>query len=210
MSSYVKPRKFTALLKLKDKSIPQLIAEAYGIVDAMTGNPWFPVLSVPLTVVKQAIDKLVAAQTLAQTRARGTAAAMHVEAATVEVMLKQLAGDVTYVAGQNPDDGDAIIQSAHMYQRSKPVNPSNGYRVHATSNSGELFIMTRRVPHAGYEFEMSTDPHLESSWTTIYKGLKCKCLKTGLQSGTRYYIRVRTITNVGESVPSDVLSSVVL
>jgi hypothetical protein len=210
MSAVIKPRKFTALLKLTRKSIPQIIAEAQGIVQGMTGNTWFPAPPITLASVTAAINGLTAAQTAAASKTKGTVAAMHALVPPLENMLKLLASYVTSVANQNPADGDAIIKGANLYQRTKPQNPDNGYRVHATKVAGQLFIMTVRVPRASYEFEMTTDPTNATSWVNIYKGLKCKFLKTGLTSGTRYYIRVKTVTLAGESAPSDVLSSVVL
>jgi hypothetical protein len=210
MSAVLKPRKFTALLKLTRKSIPQIIAEAQGVVQGMTGNAWFPAPPVTLAAVTGAINSLVAAQTAAATKAKGTVAAMHALVPPLEAMLRELASYVSSVANQNPTDGDAIIKGANLFQRTKPQNPSNGFRVHATKVAGQLFIMTVKVPRAAYEFEMTTDPTNAASWVSIYKGLLCKFLKTGLISGTRYYIRVKTVTLAGESAPSDVLSSVVL
>jgi len=211
MSPSIKSAKrYLAVLDLAKKSIPQIISEAQGIVQGMTGNTWFPAPPVALTAVTASINSLVTAQTAAQTRAKGTAAAMHTLVLSLEVQLKQLANYVSSVANQNPASADAIISEANMLQRRKPANPNNGYRVHATKVAGQLFIMTVRVLRASYEFEMTTDTTNPASWTNIYKGPKCKFLKTGLISGTRYYIRVKVVTIAGESAPSDVLSSVVL
>jgi hypothetical protein len=205
-----KPRKFSAVLDFSGKSVSLIITESRAIVAGMTGNPWFPSPPVPLATVTTAIDNVAAQQTKAGTGLRGAVPAMHALVVTLEGLLKQLASYVSNVANENAADGNAIIAGAHMYQRRKAAKTNNGYRVHATKTAGELFIMTVKVPRAFYEFEMTTDPNNASSWTLIYKGPKVKFIKTGLVSGTRYYIRVKTVTVAGESAPSDVLSSVVL
>ncbi|HXC05661.1 MAG TPA: fibronectin type III domain-containing protein, partial [Bacteroidia bacterium] len=164
---------------------------------------------VPLATVSATIDTVVKAQIAAQTRSKGTASAMHAAVVTLTEEMKQLAAYVSNIANQHPADGDAIIKGANMLQRIKASNPNNGYRIHTTKVAGQLFIMTVRVPKAAYEFEMTTDPTNATSWVNIYKGLKVKFLKTGLTSGTRYYIRVKTVTVYGESAPSDVLSAIV-
>jgi hypothetical protein len=202
--------KFNALLEFTRKSVPQIITESQGIVQGMSNNPWFPNPPVALATVTTAINSVIAAQTAAQTRAKGTVAAMHAQVQALEIYLRQLANYASSVANQNPANGQAILAGANFFQRKKPVNPNNGYRVHATKVPGQLFIMTVRVLRASYEFEMTTDTTNPASWTNIYKGTKCKFIKTGLTSGTRYYIRVKTVTVNGESAPSDVLSSVVL
>jgi hypothetical protein len=203
-------KKYSAALYFKGKSVPQIVAEAQGIVQGMTGNTWFPSPPMPLPTVSTAISNVASAQVVAQTKARGAAATMHAFVKVLEGMCKQLATYVCSVANANPNSGDAILSSANMTQRKAPIVVKKGYRVHATRNFGELFIMTVRVLKATYNFEMTTDPTGATGWASIYTGTKCKFVKTGLVSGTRYFVRVIVTGVNGVEPPSLVLSAVAL
>ncbi|HEV7230874.1 MAG TPA: hypothetical protein VGO45_06075, partial [Bacteroidia bacterium] len=63
--------------------------------------------------------------------------------------------------------------------------------------------------NAIYVYQMTTNPKNEASWTTIYKGLIAKFIKTGLTSGTRYYFRYAVILKGVQGAWSPVLSIIV-
>jgi hypothetical protein len=199
-----------AALYLSKKPVPQIISESKAIVLGMTGNKNFPTPAPTLADVTIAINNLEAAEVIALSRAKGAAAHKNSLMRTLELMLHQLIKYAEGVANNDPTNAQAIMTSIPLAIRKQPVQVNNGYRVHPTKSVGELFIMTTRTANATYNFESTTDPANVASWASIYKGTKCKFVKTGLVSGTRYYIRVKVTDKKGESMPGNVLSSLVL
>jgi hypothetical protein len=205
-----KVKKVHAALYLNKKSVTQIISESKAIVLGMTGNKDFPQPVPALADVTQAIDNLVAANVIAQSRTKGTTAHMHSFLRTLEILLYQLVTYAEGVANSDPTNAQAILTGIPLTLRKVAVQINNGYRVHPTKTPGELFIMTPKVLYATYNFESTTDPTNPGSWVSIYKCSKCKFIKTGLISGTRYFIRVKVTDRSGESLPGNVLNSIVL
>jgi len=57
---------------------------------------------------------------------------------------------------------------------------------------------------------MSTDISNEANWQVIYTGTRGRIVKSGLNSGTRYYFRSAVIDKNGHNPWSSVLNTIVL
>ena len=101
--------------------VADFIAYATGVAHAMTNNPAFPAPVPALSALSAAVSDLQAAEHLALTRAKGTAAARNDKRAVVVSLLRQLGGYVQAIADATPENGATIIQSAGIALRKVTV-----------------------------------------------------------------------------------------
>jgi hypothetical protein len=209
MSTVKKVTKWTVVLGLGKLTVSQAIANTKLYIDKMTGNSNFPTPVPLLSVMTTQLNKLDAAYTLAQSKTKGTAAAMRTELKVNNVLLKQLAGYVEAVANSNHDQGVSIIEGAGMNVRKRPVYVPKTFAVVLGKTPGTVLLSTHAVPKSSYLYEMTTDPTLATGWSTVVINQTVKYTKAGLTSGTRYYFRVSVITKGMQASYSPVLNVII-
>jgi len=186
----------TVSLKLPAK-VADFIAYGTGIVHAMTNNPAFPAPVPALSALSAALSELQAAETLALTKAKGTAAARNDKRAVVVSLLQQLRGYVQAVADATPENGATIIQSAAIAVRKTPVRTTRVFAVKPGAVSGAVKITaTIAARRASYEWQYSTDGG--KTWVSAPATLQAKTTVTGLPSGATAQFRFKTVTKTGE------------
>ncbi|HXC03691.1 MAG TPA: hypothetical protein VNZ86_03015 [Bacteroidia bacterium] len=192
MSTTPKIHKVIIALGLAKLSTSQLIANTKLYVQKMTGNPDFTTPTPTLEAVTTQLAALEASYTLAQTRAHGAAAAMRADRKSHSLLLKSLAGYVEGVANANPPQAETIAGSSGMPLKKNASRTSPNFTVTLTKVPGEVQLKVKAVKKAGYIFDMTTDPTLATGWNNILYTQESKNLKSGLNSGTRYYFRYAT------------------
>ncbi len=186
----------TVSLKLPAK-VADFIAYGVGIVHAMTNNPAFPTPVPALAAPAAAVRDLPAAETLALTKAKGTAQARNDKRAVVVSLLQQLRGYVQAIADATPENGATIIQSAAMAVRKVPVRAARVFAAKPGAVSGAVKLTaTVAARRASYEWQYSVDGG--KTWVGTPASLQAKTTITGLPAGSTAMFRYKTVTKSGE------------
>jgi len=177
--------------------VADFIAYATGVAHAMTNNPAFPTPVPALSALSAAVSELQAAETLALTRAKGTATARNDKRAVVVSLLRQLGGYVQAIADATPENGATIIQSAGIPVRKVTVRATRvfGAKVGPVTGSAKL-TATVAARRASYEWEYSLDGG--KTWVGAPSTLQAKTTVTGLPVGTSVLFRYKSVTKTGE------------
>jgi hypothetical protein len=177
--------------------VADFIAYATGVAHAMTNNPAFPAPVPALSALSAAVSDLQAAETVALTRAKGTAAARNDKRAVVVSLLRQLGGYVQAIADATPENGATIIQSAGIPVRKVTARATRvfGAKPGPVTGSAKLTAAVAAA-RASYEWEYSLDGG--KTWVGAPSTLQAKTTITGLPVGTSVLFRVKTVTKTGE------------
>ena len=178
--------------------VADLIAYATGVVHAVTNNPAFPAPVPALAAISAAVSELQAAETVALTRVKGSAAARDDKRAVLVSLLRQLRGYVQAVADATPENGTTIIQSAGIGVRKLFVRATRVFEVKAGPLTGTATATaTVAARRASYEWQYSTDGG--KTWVSAPVTLKSKATIPGLPVGTVVQFRSRAVTKSGET-----------
>jgi hypothetical protein len=178
--------------------VADFIAYGTGIVHAMTGNPWFPAPVPTLTALSAALSDLQTAETLALTKAKGTAQARDDKRAIVVSLVQQLRGHVQAVADATPENGATIIQSAGLPVRKIPLRAARVFAAKPGVNSGSVKLTaTVSARRASYEWQYSIDGG--KTWVGTPSSLQAKTTIVGLATGITAMFRFKTVIKTGES-----------
>lgn len=195
-------------LNIRSLSTTDKIAKARQIIRALTGNPDFATPQPTLAAITTATNELETAHGDVQT-ARQTAVAMtsimHEKEAALEGLLRQLAGYIESVAG---DDESKILSAGISVRTATPTTqtPEMPSALSATEgdHEGEIDLSWDTVKGAkSYVIERSPDPPIGTSWTHEAVSLKSSASVSELVSGTRYWFRVAAVMSSGQSGWSD-------
>jgi hypothetical protein len=190
-------------------SVPALISHARGIVKAMSANPSFPSPTPSLAEVAVAIDDLQAAQSAAQSRVKGAAAARNDKRAALLRLLKQLRGHIQAVADTSAENGAAIIESAGVAVRKTPAHTARAFAAKPGAVSGTANVVAAvAARRASYEWQYSTDGG--KTWIVAPVTLQAKTSIAGLSPGATVLFKYRSVTRAGEgdwSQPASLLVS---
>ena len=209
MSSKPKVPKKTVALLLSKKPAPQVIADAKSYVQKMTGNTNFPTPSPALATVSTEIATLEASYGVSLSRVKGSVAQMHSDLKALSITLKLLASYVENIANADPDNAEAIINSAGMTVKKHTPLPPKVFTVKQGATPGVVLVNSKASKRASYIYQYTTDQNNANSWVDGYKNVKVKGSITGLTPATRYYFRVATVSTTGESSWSPIISFVV-
>jgi hypothetical protein len=200
-------RRVIAVLNLP-RGIAALISYVRGIILAMTGNTNFTTPSPTLAVLTADVNALDAAESLAHTKAKGTAEARNAKKETLLKDLHALLAYVQIIADNNPTNAEAIILSSGMGVRKTSVKHISDFKAINAKVSGNVMLSVKAAnKRASYEWQISTD---QETWTFLPVTLQAKTLVSGLSPGTRYYFRYKSVLREGESGWSHVESVIVL
>lgn len=191
------------------KLIPKDVAiRGISIVGKMTGNGTFPTPNPPLVDIKDYCDTL-----LERIAEQDTAwLAYHEKVVQVQELRDKVVNalelEANYVASIALGS-ESVIASAGMDVRQKPVPigilpAPHGVEANTGSSDGEIIVTWERVKGAkAYVVEMCYDLSDAANWTHYASLTPNKCYITGLESGTRIYVRVTAINKLGQGGYSD-------
>jgi hypothetical protein len=192
-------------LNLKSLNIPEKLARAQQIVAALTDNANFTSPHPTLAEVTAAINELEAAGNAVQAarqEAKARTAVQKEKEEALDLILTQLVSHVESIAGND----DQLILSAGLDVRAPAVhvsaspNAPNAMTATAGDHDGEIDLAWDTVRGArSYIVERSPDPPTESSWTHAGVSTRSQITLDGLNSGTRYWFRVASVTAAGRS-----------
>jgi hypothetical protein len=194
------------VLKLKDKTIPELVEFARKIVTAMTGNPNFPLPSPTLATISTGATALENAYVAALNRDTEKKAIMRKSRNELEKLLTQ-EGD--YVQSASAGD-DLKILSAGMDVKAPPqpvgILPAPQNLVAKdVGNEGELELRWKKVNKStGYLIQMSKDDTSPVKWEFLAITTAAKFIAKELPSGELRYFRVSATNTNGNGSWSDV------
>lgn len=189
---------FIVKLSFSRLTVTQKINLARAIINAMTGNPYFPNPSPSLADVAAATDALELAQ---EDMPGGPEATVirNIREQALDVLMSNLQIHVEDVAKGNPE----IVVSAGMQVRS-PKNPigilpvPNLVEAKNRQAYGEIDLKWTAVKKSsGYRIEGSRN--MEEGWPMVWESEKASIRIVGLIPGEVYWFRVATLSHAGYS-----------
>jgi hypothetical protein len=187
-------------------SIAEKLSRAQQIVASLTGNPNFPA---PQPTLAQLNDALQAASITAQKarqEAKTATSEQESKEETLNQLITQLGGHVESVSGGD----ETKILSAGLDVRatgspgSDPPSLPKAVALTEGDHSNELDAGWDSVTGArSYVVQLSADPPTPTSWQPGTVVARSHATLSGLQSGTRYWVRVAAVNANGQSGWSD-------
>jgi hypothetical protein len=196
-----------------------LLAQAQGIVTAMTGNPSFPE---PWSSGVPSLAQLQTDLTAFQNAVTATAAGDRTRIVERNTTRAKLANDLGllgfYVQGIANGNAEMLATTGFPFRQRTPrsqaldvpIAPA-GVRASCGLVSGTMVIRSRRVSGAGsYGLQLtSADPTVESNWATVGSYKNCNRIElTDLAPLKTYSVRLRALGAAGQgawSVPVSLL-----
>jgi hypothetical protein len=190
--------KTVAVLKLP-RALLALIAVAKAIVAALTSNKTsFPSPDPPLSTVSTAITDLETAQAAVVARTKGAVAGRQQKRTALVTLLVELQAYVQKVVDADVPHGAQLVGSAAMLVKRVAVPARRVFGAKSGAVSGAVVLTTATAgPRASYEWEWSIDGG--KTWQLAPATLQSKTTLTGLQPGTTYMFRSRSVTKTGAS-----------
>jgi hypothetical protein len=198
-----------------------LLAQAQGIVTAMTANPGFPE-PWPSTVptLTQIQSDLAALQAAVTATAAGDKTRIEERNAAKKTLADDLAGLGFYVQGLARDN-QVLLSSTGFPLRLPASRPKvvdaplapGGLRLVRGINSGSLLVRATPQPGAGsYDVQITTgDPTVESNWIPAGSYKNCGRIELGgLTPLKTYSVRMRALGSAGPGAWTSPESVVVL
>ena len=188
--------KIIAALKLP-LSVLALISLARAIVAALTSNKAsFPNPDPSLSTVSTAITDLDTAQAAVAARTKGAVPGRNQKRATLVTLLVQLKAFVQKMVDADPLHAAELVQSAAMVVKKVPVQAKRVFGARQGAVSGAVDLTTATAGgRAFYEWSWSIDGG--KTWQSALATLQSRTTLTGLQPGTTYAFRARSVTKTG-------------
>lgn len=185
-----------------------LLKYTQALILALSNNPHFTDAATIIAALQGAFTTVDTAETAAKTRAIGTIAARD---NAKSGLLTQLHGAKAYVQGKadaNPEQAQAIIESAGMSVRKTPIRIKLGFTATPGAVTGSVHLAARSVARrASYEWAWSADAG--KTWTALPSTLQAKTTVPNLPVGTSCAFRFRAVTKAGEGDWSQVITMLV-
>jgi hypothetical protein len=195
-----------AVLKLSEH-VPDQIKFGESVQAALANNPNFPLPDPIITAFVDALTKYNAAETSAQTRAKGTIAARNAAKVVFIGALHALKARVQQAADANPDQAEAIITSTTLTVKKTAMRQKQTFAARYGATSGTVDVIAKAVANrASYEWQYSVDGG--KTWVESPNTLQARTTITGLPVATVVEFRYRPTTKSGQgdwSLPTSLL-----
>ncbi|HEY3818276.1 MAG TPA: hypothetical protein VGL81_13945 [Polyangiaceae bacterium] len=179
-------------------SVPALLLAVQAVLEAMTGNPFFPNPTPPLSTVGAALSELRESQVTAESRTRGMAAVRNEKRTALVSLVKRLKAYVQGVADDDPEKAASIIESAHMSVWKPGPGAKLPFDVKAGAVEGAVRLVVRAAAkEAVYYWQWSADAG--KTWSAESKALKANTVLKALPPGQVCLFRYRTKTRKSET-----------
>jgi hypothetical protein len=181
-------------------SIPAKIADvllyANNIVQKLTNNPAFPTPTPTVAALTAAVNDLHAAETVALSRAKGSATVRNDKRTVLASLLRQLGGYVQSVADATPENGAAIIESAGVAVRKVATREKRVFAAKPGPLSGSAIVTAVSAgPRSAYQWQYSTDGG--KTWVPAPATTQGTTTIAGLPAGTTVQFRYLAVTPKG-------------
>ena len=178
------------------KKNADVILYATNIAQKMTNNVNFPTPTPTLAALSAATNDLHAAETVALSRAKGSATVRNDKRAVLVSLLQQLDGYVQSIADASPENGAAIIESAGLAVRKITPRGKRNFAAKPGALSGSAVVTAASVgPRSSYEWQSSTDGG--KTWVFAPATTQGTTKIAGLPAGTTVQFRYLTVTPKG-------------
>ena len=188
---------FIAMLPETTQNVSRFLTECNLVITMMTDNQNFPAPAPPLSEVSTSLDTLKEREELALKGGMGMVKQRNVALRKARNCMNLLTAYVQTTANEQPDQAEAIIESAGMKvgkQRSRTKLPLEARHGDAI---GRVVLDAKALPKpVQYRWQMSTDQEI---WTDLPETFKTKTVVDGLVPATVYAFRLRTVTKNGPS-----------
>ena len=200
-------------LNVQSYTIPEKVQKMRQIVTAMTGNANFTTPDPALTAIADGADALETAYNTAQAAREAAKQKTDLQDTANVAANALLTAEGNYVQSKSGGNGPKI-QSAGMDIRADaaPVGdlpaPAN-VSASEGDHDGEIDLHWNRVKGAkSYVVQYTTTPTNNASWVNGPVATKSKATVTGLNSATKYFLRVAGIGAAGQGAFSELASQV--
>jgi hypothetical protein len=185
-----------AVLKLPTHIADQ-VKLGQALQAALVGNPHFPLPDPIITAFDDALVKYNAAETVAQTRAKGTIAARNAAKVVYTSAIHALKARIQQIADATPDQAEAIITSTTLAVKKTSQRQKQSFMARYGATSGAVEVIAKAAaPRASYEWQYSLDGG--KTWVSTPNTLQSKTTITGLPVATVVEFRVRSTTRSGQ------------
>jgi hypothetical protein len=188
--------RWNIVLRLSSRNVPEKIDFSRLIVNAMTGNEYFPTPSPDLKTISRLSEELQLAYEISREGTKEQTALMYAKEFELDTQLNVLGSYVEAIANNDSDVGDAIIFSAGMDVKGKASRQEQVFEVKNTAYAGIVDATSSAEPRASYLWEYSLD---QENWSVGSVSNKANTTIKGLTPGKRYYFRVAIVK--GEQGP---------
>jgi hypothetical protein len=148
--------------------------------------------------VGKSIDALQAAQTQAQARTHGAVATRNQARLALLAELELLKGYIQEIADADREKSAGIIQSATLSVRKVPTRGKRAFAAKPGTVSGSVKLSVPSAGHrSSYDWQQSADGG--KTWVDVTSTVQTKTVVTGLQPGSTYAFRFRSVTKTGVS-----------
>ncbi|MFN8284030.1 MAG: fibronectin type III domain-containing protein [Chitinophagales bacterium] len=201
-------KKQKAILNLSRKSVTEVVTKGGSIILKMTGNATFPTPMPELNSIQLQID-VVNSKLAEQKEAFKTYQQKTVELENEKDNLIGLLELLGNYVNKNADGDVAKILSAG-YDVKKASTPAGllpsplNVLAKEGANSGDIVVSWKSMKGAkSYLVDMTYDVSDEEQWTFQAAVVKAKCFISGIDSGTRVWVRVSAVNSAGQGAYSD-------
>jgi hypothetical protein len=175
------------------EAVPGLLLAVQGVLQAMTGNAFFPDPTPPLATVAAALEELHEAHVATEAKTRGTVEVRNAKRTSLLSLVRRLKAYVQGVADDNPEQAVAIIQSARMSDWKPGPGKKAPFDVKPGPVEGTVHLAVRAAAkEADYEWQWSADGG--ETWSTPSTTLQARTTLRGLPSGRVCLFRYRAKT----------------
>lgn len=189
------------------RHVPDQIKLGQTLQAALASNPHFPLPDPFITAFIAALAAYDAAETTAQTRAKGTIAARNAAQVVYLGAIHALKARIQQVADASADQAEAIITSTSLAVKKVPIRQKQSFEVRQGATSGTVRVIAKAAAaRASYEWQHSIDGG--KTWIDTPNTLQAKTTITGLPAATTVAFRVRATTRSGQgdwSLPTSFL-----
>jgi hypothetical protein len=192
-------------------NLPEHVADQIkfgeGVGEGLNNNPRFPLPDPIITAFTVALGNYSAAETAAQTRAKGTIAARNAAKVVFVGALHALKARVQQVADANPENAEAIITSTNLSVRKSAIRQKQTFLAKAGTVSGAVHLTAQSAgPRACYEWQYSVDAG--KTWIQAPNTMQAKTTILNLPVAVVVEFRYRVTTKLGMgdwSLPTSIL-----
>ena len=196
----------TAVLNLPEH-VPDQIKFGEGVQSGLNNNPYFPLPDPIIAAYIVALGNYSAAETAAQTRAKGTIPARNAAKVVFIGATHALKARVQQVADANPENAEAIITSTNLMVRKAAIRQRQTFMAKPGTISGSVHLTAQSAgPRACYEWQYSIDGG--KTWVQVANTMQAKTTIVGLPVAVVVEFRYRVTTKLGMgdwSLPTSIL-----
>lgn len=176
--------------------VPDQIKQGEAVQAALSNNPYFQTTDPIIVAFVGALGKYSAAETTAQTRAKGTIAARNAAKVVYVGAFHALRARIQSVADASPENAEAIIKSTTLAVKKSPLRQKQGFVAKYGATSGTVHVTAPAAgSRASYNWSYSIDGG--KTWVEAPNTLQARTNISALPVATVVQFRYRVTTKEG-------------